>query len=381
MVQAHGAHRNTMNKKKLIQMSVPVWSIFFCLSAVAKNIVDVYGATANESKKIIKKYGKAVADLEQELQEIFKSASGDKVNSKINNLALKKKTLTEKIKNESNFLYVDFNTVFYSGDKNQYTTIEIIRKNQRSRLKFISSMTQENSFQPKDDLINQMIIFENIETKLMLNNQLDTKKIFCPVYHCTSGFQHPELKPYLEIFNQGAEKEKQLLIDTMNHDVNPQRRAAAAFLTAHLNDPQEIIHLLLSHVKDKDNGVRNNVIRVIASTMAKANIKTIDLKPFMVLLNSPVETDRNKALWILLVAADSPTARKILRQNVGPQLLSLLALKQPNNHELAYLILKKISGKDLGEYNVPGWQNWLVSLEKKMESNNLANKEIRKQAN
>ncbi|WP_332248013.1 HEAT repeat domain-containing protein [Legionella tunisiensis] len=70
------------------------------------------------------------------------------------------------------------------------------------------------------------------------------------------------------------------MIDTLNNDPDPSRRAAAAFLMGHFKDPNEIISLLMVHVNDRDSGVRNNVMRVIAATMFKANIAPIDVVPF-----------------------------------------------------------------------------------------------------
>ena len=82
----------------------------------------------------------------------------------------------------------------------------------------------------------------------------------------------------------------------MNHDPIPDRRAAAVFLIGHFKDPKEIMSTLTPHVMDADSGVRNNVMRVIGMTMEKAHLTQIDLHPFLVLLQSPVESDRNKAL-------------------------------------------------------------------------------------
>ena len=63
-------------------------------------------------------------------------------------------------------------------------------------------------------------------------------------------------------------------------------------------------------------------------------------------------TDRNKALGILSEAVKSNAMKKIVMQQGGEKLINLLKLKQPNNHDLAYLTLKRISDQDFGEYNV-----------------------------
>lgn len=331
----------------------------FPFTIEAKNIVDIYGIDANQSEKIINKYANRVGVIEGLLLRKIHVKSND---NDLDKIILKKRLLINKIKKEGGFLYVDFNTVFYPGNKNQYTTIEIIQKNQPERLRYISPENAKN-YELKADLINQMVTFINLELQLMINNQLNLKDLSCPVYHCVSGFHHPELRPYLEIFNIGSIKEKELIINTLNNDPDPLRRAAAAFLMGHFKDPNEIVSLLTTHVSDRDSGVRNNVMRVIASTMFKANLDHIDIVPFLDLLESPETTDRNKALCVLAKAAESSAEKKIIIQKGGEKLLAILQLKQPNNHEIAYIILKKISGKDYGENNITGWKKWVESAQ------------------
>lgn len=352
----------------MIKSLLLVLSFTFSTNATAENIVDLYGAEPDKSEKIIKKYSNKVSEIEDLLQKELKKMNHVIKNDELEKILSKKNLLTEKIKKEGDFLYVDFNTVFYPGDKNKYTTIEVVNKNQLNRLRFISPIINAKNYQSKkDDLINQMIVFINIELQLLINNELNVKNIVCPVYHCISGFKHPRLKPYLKIFNSGAIKEKKLIIDTLNNDPNPERRASAAFLMGHFNDPKEIISLLSPHVNDSNSSVRNNVMRVIAATMSKAKINQIDVTPFLDLLDSPENTDRNKALYVLLIAAESSASKNIIIQKGGDKLLALLQLKQPNNHEIAYKILKKISGKDFNENNLILWKKWLSLVQNKVD--------------
>ncbi|KTD22288.1 Uncharacterised protein [Legionella lansingensis] len=345
--------------KTLLKLPLSVWGLVMSMHAIAENIVDVYGAEFRVSEEIIRKYANAVGEIEGLLQNAAKTIRHGMVNSEVNKILLKKKLLAEKIKEESDFLFVDFDTVFYPNNKNQYTTIEVVNKTQADRLRFIHPVVNDKNYQSKNDLIDHMINFERLEMELLMNNQLDTRDVSCPVYHCFSGFHHPKLKPYLKVFNAGAIKEKKLIVQTLNHDPHPERRAAAAFLMGHFPHPEEIISLLLPHVNDPYGLVRNNVIRVIAATMAKAKITQIDVIPFLELLDSPEDTDRNKALYVLLTAAESEPTKKVIAQKGGQRLLALLQLKQPNNHEPAYHLFKKISGKDFGEDNVMAWANWL----------------------
>jgi len=209
-----------------------------------------------------------------------------------------------------------------------------------------------------------MMQFNHLELQLMMNNQLDLENDTCPVYHCITGFKHPQLKPYLSVFNQGVIKQRKLILQTLNQDKDPERRAAAAFLIGHFQNPKDILSLLMPHVNDSNDHVRNNVMRVIFATMEKAKISKIDTKPFLHLLDSPYSTDRNKALAVLLRAAEDPQTQQSLRHNGRDKLLALLALKQPNNHHTAYLILKKISGKNFDEHNIAAWGKWLSEANK-----------------
>ena len=129
----------------------------------------------------------------------------------------------------------------------------------------------------------------------------------------------------------------------------------------HFKNPREIISVLSSHVDDQNDGVRNNVMRVIGETVDRAKLKEIDITPFLNALDSPYTTDRNKALLVLSAAVNTASSKKLALQKGGDKLLAILRLQQPNNHDTAYIILKKISGKDFGSTNVAAWEKWVAS--------------------
>ncbi len=260
-------------------------------------------------------------------KEMIKISNGGKETKLIEIILSKKNQLIETIKKEYEFNFVDFQTVFYPNNNNRYTTIEVVSKNQPERQHFINPKNIRQSKKPKPDLINKMMMFEEIAIKLIFSNKLNLKNQSCPVYHCINGFSHPQLKPYLKIFNDRAIKEKKLIMDTLNKDSNPERRAAAAFLMGHFSSPREIITLLSSHVDDSDDAVRNNMMRVIAATMEKAKINQINIRPFLSLLDSPYATDRDKALYVLSTAVESNSSKKLLIQKGSDKLLALLQLK------------------------------------------------------
>ena len=332
----------------------------------ATDIVDVNGLNPHESEKIIKQYGKQVAQIESMLQKELKKMELNEGNIKlVETLSKKKQVLIENITKKNQFLFVDFQSIFYFNDDNLYTTIEIIDKEHSKRLQFIGTtavgIRNEKKRLHEPDLIDEMINYEHVGLKMMLNHQIDFKFSDCPVYHCVMGFGHPKLKPYLVLFNNGVIKEKKLIIDTLHYDQDPERRAAAVFLVGHFQDPKEIVSLLSPYVVDGNSSVRNNVMRVIGETIDKAKMDKLDLKPFLNILDSPYTTDRNKALSILLTLANSEASINEIIQLGGDKILSLMQLKQPNNHDPAYLVLKKISGKDFGPTNLSAWTEWVSS--------------------
>ena len=347
-----------------MKLSVALLSIALSVPAYAADITDIYGVQGKEADSLVKKYSKRATALEVKFLDegVLKKTPDPKV---LDKLAREKRTLLNEIMQDGGFSYATVAMITYPGDSNHYVTIDVIKKNEPQRLRFASPMQKARQYPKQHDIIQQMQVVSNFQTGLILTNQTNSE-LSCPVYHCVASFDHPKVKPYLSLFNQGAVREKQLILNTLNHDPDPERRAAAAFLTGHFKDPHEIISVLLPHVNDPDEGVRNNVIRVIAMTMRNAHIHTIDAAPFIELLDSPSVTDRNKSLLVLLSAADSKEGKTLILQTGRDRLLALLQLKQPNNHEMAYRVIKKISGKSFGEYNISAWNHWWLNAQKKM---------------
>ena len=312
----------------------------------AAAILDVYGTNPMVSEQIIKKYGAQINQIEEAMNPSSPASS-----QKLDHIVTQKMAIIERIKKEWGFVYGDWSTVFYPDHEHVYTTIEVVDKKDVLRSDYIKAMQ-------KDDLIQSMITYQMLAFKLMVAGELGKDPIQCPFYHCFTGFEHPQLKPYLPIFKAGAMHDKTLVLKTLKSDLDPNRRAVAALLVGHFAEPNEIVRVLLPYINDADLSVRNNAIRVIGETITRGKLMHINVLPFIVLLDSPVVSDRNKSLLVLLSAIDSNDVKQQIQEHGIPRLLKLLALKQPNNHEPAYLILKKVSGKDFGENDLAAWQAW-----------------------
>ena len=338
-----------------------ILNIILVADGFAGNVIDVYGVDTKTAARLTAQYAKQIDDVAGLFYQALMSNDNLPEQTRKANKA-KTLQLAQTIKQKFGFLYVNFDTVFYPGQQNYYTTVEIVDKNRPDRLRFIKQtkasphLTHEN----KQDIISSMITYSTISQELIFNNKMDAQITSCPVYHCFSNFTHPQLKPYLNVFNDGVKKYKSLILATLKHDADEERRGAAIFLIGHFTNPHEIMNILLPYVNDNNSLVRNNAIRVISETMRSAHITDVDLLPFITLLDSPYETDRNKSLLVLLTVASTQSAQSTIIHHGSDKLLALLKLKQPNNHELVYLILKTMSGKQYGEYDISAWQKWMI---------------------
>lgn len=345
--------------KKILVLSILASSAM--AQAYQTDVVDVYGAKPSVAKRIMKNYAKEVSRLELTMQNQMLQTPGSFESKEFQALVLQQVQLREKIKKENQLKYVNFETIIYPKDDSLYTTIEVVDSDHPERLRFVKEAADYKSRPYKPDLVGAMQKYQQVNTELMLHHKISPTPGKCPVYHCTAGFEHPQLKPYLNLFNEGAVKQKSFIIKTIKNDPDPERRAAAVFLTSHFKDPKEIIAVLSNSLTDEYEGVRNNVMRVMAETVEKSHAK-IDPLPIIATLDSPVTTDRNKALYVLIAVADNPGYHSVIREKGSEKLISLLALNQPNNGEMAHILLKKISGKQYSRTDLSAWKNWASSL-------------------
>lgn len=337
----------------------------------ADSRVDLYGDNSLQATALLNKYGKAI---QESSEQMFKAAAVDialQAEQKNRNVSPKRNSeleksynirvqLAERIKKEGNYDFVDIQTVNYPENQGLYTTIEVIKKTDKQRLKFLTPKNARNSAKKeiKDDIIEKRITFNHIEAELIINNKVKVKDIYCPVYHCVTGFKHPKLKPYLSVFNKAAINEKTLILNTLKNDPDLERREAAVFLIGHFKDPNEIITVLTPYINDPHDSVRNNVMRTIGATLEKSAC-VMDPMPLIHMLDSPYETDRNKALYSLIMLNKNKNIKQVLVKNASPQLLAMLKLKQPNNHDEVYKLLLDISGKHFGDRDIAAWEKWL----------------------
>ncbi len=332
----------------------------FCLTSFAETkenpapVIDLYKSNQLSAKVVEKKYKIQF----QKIADIFNSP--DSMNSK-KNIDICMKSMFEiltGIKKMGDFSYVNITPIIYPNVKTIYFSIDIVDKKDKARLSYFTAKPTKNIPDP-DGLIQSWLEYEKVGNSILYKNK--TAPIFksCPAIHCTYGFDDPRLKKYLPVFSQLVPKDKDQLIVVLRKDKDENKRAAAAFLLAHINNKNELIKILTPSIKDPSSSVRNNAMRVIAATLAGMKNPDFPINEAVLALNFPEALDRNKALYILSSLAKQPRYANYLLQHAQNELLDDLELSQPNIHEFSYIILKLISGKDFGEHNYQAWKRWL----------------------
>lgn len=346
----------------MIKKTLCASAFLFSVNVLAQGHIDLYGDDPTHAKAILKKYGRSIEQIESAiLKNMTTEPYRETMSPASEKLLTRRQALIEKIQKEYGYTFVAFDTIYYGGNQGDYTTIEVVSPKQPERMRFVETPFRPVKHQLKNDVITQMNQYAVNTMMQFAKTRKNPASGICPVFHCIGSFDTPQFKTYLKAFNDTAIKKPDFILNTIKSDPDPERRAAAVFLVGHFKNPNEIIQILLPYALDKNAGVRNNAMRVIGETMRKAKIYDIDVNPLITLLDSPYDTDRNKSLFVLSEATKSTTSKAVIKQQGFEKLLNLLALKQPNNHELAYQILKTISGKDFGEHNLTAWTKWVHS--------------------
>ncbi len=321
--------------------------------------IDIYGTRELSQEYISKKYR---VEFEK-IAEIMESPQG--LNSPIKEQEFVDivSKITKDIKSKGKFVFVNISPIMYPGDKTIYITIDVVNLKDKYRLSFFHDKPNQIIDDP-DHLIEKWLEYEKLGFSLVYRDKKFPAYDSCPAYHCLFGFDQKELKKYKPIFMNLVEKNKYKLVNVLRYEKNPEKRAAAAFLLAHIKCANELINILLPSIYDPNEKVRNNAMRVIGMTLMNNPHLDVQIDNVIRALDFPNTTDRNKAMLIISTLVDNPQYAKVILHQAGHELFDELKLQQPNNHYLSYEILRKISGKRYSDLDYESWGRYL-SLENK----------------
>jgi hypothetical protein len=249
-------------------------------------------------------------------------------------------------------------TYFRPAGNQTYVTLDVVEPADRERrMSFDAPPTED--LPDVDGLAAAWDAYEAKGLELLRTHAMPPQRVECGAFHCLFGFEHPELAKYGALFAEHVPARRAELLGLLHRAKDDDRRAAAAFLIAHLHDGNEVVAELLPALRDPSAGVRNNAMRVLQDIAHNHAEIAVPVEPALAALDYPETSDRNKALAIVDGLADRPENRAAIVRH-GRVLLALLALEQPNNHDFAYSILKKVSGESFGERDYAAWGQWLA---------------------
>jgi hypothetical protein len=322
------------------------------LRVVAQDVpvkgLDVFGTTRISIEQIKQRFGN---DIERLVQAI--AAHDDRTFIDLYS------KVTIGIQAMGDFAYAEISPIdYFDRGEYCYVTVDIVEQRDRDRrLTFLPA--QRKQFPDPDGLLAAWRQYEETALALIGGGEVNPDTGRCPALYCVWGFDHPGLKKYEEIFQTAVPKNKESLKAILREDEKETIRARAVLLLAHISDPQELVQALLPSMKDSSSFVRNSVLQVLSQIAKERRDVAIPVDPFLDGLDLPSTIERSKALATLDQLATQEENKASMIRKGGSRLIQILKLLQPNNHDYAYSILRKISGKDFGERNYKAWEQWL----------------------
>jgi hypothetical protein len=310
--------------------------------------IDVFGSRQLDRETVIARWG-------DRLVELIRAMDGGEFPGEL------KDAVEAEIRAAGTFAFVDLGVIGYFEPKKTYVTIDLVDEADRDRrMTFSAEPTGE--LPDPDGLIALWGEYQDKVMTMLSTGAIKPAKAECPFWHCIT-FAHESLTSYRDAFAKRVPPVERELAAVLRDDNRRDHRAAAAFLLAHIASGERVVELMLPAIRDPDEIVRNNSMRVLALIADGHPEIAIPVEPILDALQFPTTTDRNKAAAILegITRRDNldPAVRGAIVARVGTTLVDMLALRQPNNHDYAYQILKHLSGKDLGEHAVDAWREWL----------------------
>lgn len=266
--------------------------------------------------------------------------------------------IEEKIRKAGEFASVDVVTIHYyeSDEPTTYLTVNVTEEPGREGVTHLPEPNED--FGDPGALLATWREYEIVGEDLMIGGSLPPDAP-CPVLHCLFGFEHQDLERYREVFDIGVPAHVGELARILAEDRDPEDRATAAYLLAHLPEARQAMVHLLPRLADPSPRVRNSVMRVLGQMAEHEDDLDVPVDRVVAMLASMSSTDRNKAMSILYGLAKQPKKRSQIVEAAGCDLLRLLHMLQPTEHEYAHLTLERLSALDLGARDYEGWRAWL----------------------
>lgn len=348
----------------MIKKSISYLVLLVCSScsfSLSQSNIDVYGVDHSAKTKIIKHCSIYVS---QYVEYVSSLGLMERTLSEADEDAIKKRLdkAISCINKTNEYVYTNISPINYFNPRKTYTTVDIVLKTESYRIPN-KLRTIDLNLVVNDDLkklFTRWKKYNESNVSKLSNNKFSYKNKSCPVDHCTWGFSEYERKEYLNYFIKYSNRYHNELKEIISKSNDDALRAVAVFVLANSSQSSENAEFLSSFINDKSSLVRNNVMRVIAAIYKKHPSVPVSIVKLCKAVNYPDATDRNKAAISLLnIAQNNSDKARLIIKSCGNNFIRLLELKQPNNHDVAYQLLKESSHKNYGEHDYASWSKWI----------------------
>lgn len=278
---------------------------------------------------------------------LLEACIDDYLNDHLDSYEVHRSELSNALKKHYGLAFAEFTVIKYFNLHNipgrkAFATIDVVERADAERRMSFTPRPSKHYPDP-DGLLKAWQNYMSIGWDLLNRGEISGLRVECPAFHCIFGHKHPQLSSFEDIFVMGVLKNKDKLVRIFLEDHRDQSRADAAFLLAYMLDGNELIQILTQRMNDESDVVRNNVIRVFADIAQFHGNLVLPVKDLMPMLDYPNTTDRNKTLAALFGIVSNKSQlnkyRHVVMAEAMPIILKLLRLKQPNNHDIAYVDL------------------------------------------
>lgn len=185
-------------------------------------------------------------------------------------------------------------------------------------------------------------------------------KSHCQALICHGGFDHPELAPLEPRFVEGVPRNADALVRVLREDKDAGKRMNVLFVLPYIQSREWLVQAALPAVKDPDQGVRNEALRLLGMVQEGQPRVLIPLEPVLDALWFPTSTDRNKAGWALvrIVETEGTAHRQQILDKAGEVLVEMAGMQEKVDHEPARKVLAVLAGHDYGD-DVAAWRRWV----------------------
>ena len=183
----------------------------------------------------------------------------------------------------------------------------------------------------------------------------------CHALVCHGGFAHPRLAPLEQRFLDDVPRNADTLVRVLREDKDAGKRFSSLMLLPYVSSREWLVRSVLPSVKDPDDGVRNEALRMLGELQNGQPRVLVPLDPLLEALWFPLTSDRNKAGWALvrLLQTEGNVHRQHILERSGAALLTMLGMNSYLEHAPAHDVFTLLAGRDLGE-DVGAWSQWLA---------------------